>query len=290
MPSRTKFIPLIFLVTASLPAATFTYHIAGDEPGPWPQILSSIGLMRAAGGPANLFIVRTVAPGSVPQWLERIEQGGIVVLEGQNELAAALGFKPGDKHVVIRSIVDQRAPKLPIVWESALETPVFELPKEARLLAYERWEHAPVMASVRRGAGAALWIVTEPGKEGYERFPYILQALHDLGVEPPFRSQRLWAFFDGAYRSRVDLDYFAAALARGGDRRAARGRLALLGIESGERCLSAPPDRGLPSAGHPGLRLAGTAARQRKILGRSSGVAREDRPACKTRSWTGANS
>lgn len=97
---------LTFLVTFSLSAATFTYHIAGDDPGPWPQILSSIGLVRAAGGPANLFVVRTVAPGSVPQWLERIEQGGIVVLEGDNELAAALGFKPTAKRVVIRSIVD----------------------------------------------------------------------------------------------------------------------------------------------------------------------------------------
>lgn len=209
MRSHTKFVLLLFLVMVSLPAATFTYHIAGDDPGPWPQILSSIGLAHAAGGPANLFIVRTVAPGSVPQWLQRIEQGGIVVVEGENELTAALGFKPGNKHVLIRSIVDQRAPKLPIVWESGVETPVFETPKEARIFAYERWDHAPVMASVRRGAGAALWIATAPGKEGYERFPYILQALRDLGVEPPFRSQRLWAFFDGAYRSRVDLDYFA---------------------------------------------------------------------------------
>ncbi len=209
MRSHTKFALLLFFMRASLPAATFSYHIAGDDPGPWPQILSSIGLTRAAGGPANLFIVRTVAPGSVPQWIERIEQGGIVVVEGENELAAALGFKPGNKHVLIRSIVDQRAPKLPIVWQSAVEAPVFETPKEARIFASERWEHAPVMASIRRGAGAALWIVTAPGQEGYERFPYVLQALRDLGVEPPFRSQRLWAFFDGAYRSRVDLDYFA---------------------------------------------------------------------------------
>ena len=209
MRSPTKLASLIFLVTASLPAATFTYHIAGDDPGPWPQILSSIGLAHASGGPANLFVVRTVAPGSVPQWIERIEQGGIVVVEGDNELAVALGFKPGDKHVVIRSIVDQRAPKLPIVWANAVESPVFELPKDARVFASERWDHAPVMASIRRGSGAALWIATAPGKEGYERFPYVLQALHDLGVEPPFRSQRLWAFFDGAYRSRVDLDYFA---------------------------------------------------------------------------------
>ena len=209
MRLRTKFASSILLVTASLPAATFTYHIAGDEPGSWPQILSSIGLSRAAGGPANLFIVRNVAPGSVPQWIQRIEQGGIAVVEGENELASALGFRASDKHVVIRSIVDQRAPKLPIVWESAVEAPVFEVPKEARIFATERWEHAPVMVAVRKGSGAALWIATPPGKDGYERYPYLLQALHDLGVEPPFRSQRLWAFFDGAYRSRVDLDYFA---------------------------------------------------------------------------------
>ena len=35
-------------------------------------------------------------------------------------------------------------------------------------------------------------------------------------MEPPFRSSRLWAFFDSAYRSRVDLDYFAARWRRSG--------------------------------------------------------------------------
>src|SRR5438874_140713 len=53
------------------------------------------------------------------------------------------------------------------------------------------------------GLGAA------PGPRGYERFPYLPQALLDLGLEPPFRSSRLWAFFDSAYRTRVDVDYFA---------------------------------------------------------------------------------
>ena len=56
----------------------------------------------------------------------------MVVVEGENELAAALGFNPGKKHVLVRSIVDQHAPKLPIVWESAVEIPVFEMPKDAR--------------------------------------------------------------------------------------------------------------------------------------------------------------
>jgi hypothetical protein len=209
MPSliRTVFFSLFLLVSAS--AAPFTYHVAGDDPGPWPQILSSIGLMQAAGGPANLFVVCTLTPGSVPLWIQRIEQGAVVVIEGESELAKTLGIQPSTKRVVVRSIVDQRAPRLAIIWESALEIPVFDLPKQARIFATERWEGAPVMAAVRRGSGAVLWLAASPGKEGYERFPYLLQALSDLGVKPPFRSERLWAFFDGSYRSRVDLDYFA---------------------------------------------------------------------------------
>ncbi len=134
-----------------------------------------------------------------------------MVLEGEGELAAALGIAPavGVPRVVVRSIVDQHAPKLPIIWESALEIPVFSVPKGATILAVERWDHAPVTVAFHRGTGAVLWIATAPGKEGYERFPYLLQALRDLGMKPPFQSERLWAFFDGAYRSRVDLDYFA---------------------------------------------------------------------------------
>ena len=197
------------LSVTPLAAATFNYHIAGDDPGPWPQIFSSIGITRAAGGPANLFVVRNVAAGSVPQWIQRIEQGGIVVLEGESELAAALGITPTNQRAVVRSIVDQHAPKLPIIWESPLEIPIFNTPKDATIVAVERWDHAPVIVALHRGTGAALWIAASPGKEGYERFPYLLQALHDLGMKPPFQSESLWAFFDGSYRSRVDLDYFA---------------------------------------------------------------------------------
>ena len=208
MHSRVK-LALALIGCSPLAAATFNYHIAGDDPGPWPQIFSSIGITRAAGGPANLFVVRNVAPGSVPQWIQRIEQGGTVVLEGQGELAAALGITSAGQRVVVRSIVDQHAPNLPIVWESPLEIPIFHVPKDASVLAAERWEHAPVTVALHRGMGAVLWIAVPPGKQGYERFPYLLQALHDLGMKPPFHTQRLWAFFDGAYRSRVDLDYFA---------------------------------------------------------------------------------
>jgi hypothetical protein len=209
MHSRARLAFAFLGLAASLEAAAFSYHIAGDDADSWPQIFSSIGLTRAVGGPANLFVVRHVAPGSVPQWVDRVNQGGVVILEGESDLAAAFGFKPSAKRVVVRSIVDQRAPKLPIIWESPLEIAVFNLPNESSVLAWERWEHAPVMVALHRGSGSLLWVAASPGREGYERFPYLLQALNDLGVNPPFRSQRLWAFFDGSYRARVDLDYFA---------------------------------------------------------------------------------
>ncbi len=207
---RSRFC-LIALGAMSLHAAgpSFSYHIAGDDEGSWPQILSSVGFTPGNGGPTNLLVVRSGAPASTKQWIDSLERGSFIVLEGESDLAASLGFVPTKKRVVVRSIVDQHAPKLGIVWENALDLPVFEIPKDAIVFAKERWEGAPLMAAVRRGSGAALWIASSPGAQGYERFPYLLQALADLGLKPPFRSGRLWAFFDSAYRSRVDLDYFA---------------------------------------------------------------------------------
>ena len=189
--------------------ATYSYHVAGNDAGPWPEILSSIGLTSGAAGPTKLFVVRAGAPGTPSQWLEKIDSGAIVVLEGQSEIADALGIKPANKLVAVRSVVDNRAPKLSIVWKSPVEIPIFELPSGARILARERWQGAPLLAAITRGSGAALWLATPPGDPGYSRYPYLPQALAEVGVVPPFRSARLTAFFDSAYRSRVDLEYFA---------------------------------------------------------------------------------
>jgi hypothetical protein len=148
---------------------------------------------------------------STPEWIARVEHGTILVIEGESSLAAAFGFRASAKpHAVARSVEDFHAPKLHIIWEKPLELPVFEIPAEARLFARERWQHIPLIAGFRKGSGAVLWVAAPLGDRGYERFPYIAQALADLGLETPFRSNRLWAFFDSAYRSRVDLDYFAA--------------------------------------------------------------------------------
>ena len=125
-----------------------------------------------------------------------MDKGAFLILEGETEIAASLGFKAGAKRVVVRGVEDVHAPKLQIVWDKSVQLPVFEVPAAAKVFARERWKRRAADRRVQRGSGAVLWVAAQPGEQGYERFPYLLQALADLGFDPPFRSRRLWAFFD----------------------------------------------------------------------------------------------
>ena len=209
------------LVSALLAAAVASaaplpyYCVLNADAGAWPEILSSIGLVRQPANMAHVFVARTGTPAS-NEWNERVEQGAIMILEGESSLAEMFGFRRGAGFVKVGSLIDLHRPGLAIVWEKGLELPVFDLPGGAVVFARERWTGTPMMAGLRRGAGILLWVAVPPGERGYERFPYLLQALTDLGMERPFSSARLWAFFDSAYRSRVDLDYFAARWRAGG--------------------------------------------------------------------------
>ena len=199
----------VFLAALAAAAPTLSFHVSGDNPGSWPAVLSSIGLRDNAK--ADVLVIPSGAQVSIQDCQSRLDRGAILILEGESPLAESFGFHATTKpHAIVRSVEDVRASKLHIVWEKPLEIPVFEMPKEARVFAVERWQRVPLMAGFKRAKGAVLWIAASPGPHGYERFPYIPQALADLGLEAPFRSERLWAFFDSAYRSRVDIDYFAA--------------------------------------------------------------------------------
>ncbi len=205
----------IFAFALAAAAQPVSFTIDGDDAGAWPKILASVGFTQSGTSPAGIFVVRAGST-ATPAVLDRVRQGAFAIVEGESALAAQLGFQPTNKRIVVRSIVDARAPKLSIVWENELELPIFNVPKEARVFAWERWQRAPVLAGMKLGDGAVLWLASSPGQQGYERYPYLLQALHDLGLEPPVRGSRLWAFFDSAYRSRVDPDYFAARWRKAG--------------------------------------------------------------------------
>lgn len=209
MPSPASLLLLLTLAAAPTPPAPLNFRVAGNDPQPWPRILSSVGFQPEAGGSAEITVLREGAAGSGPSWLERVQEGAFVILEGRSQIADWFGFRATEQRVQVQNVEDLRRPQLPIIWEQAQGLPRFEAPAAAQVFARERWGGAPLMAGFRRGAGAVLWVAAPPGANGYERFPYLLHALADLGLETPFRSRRLWAFFDSSYRSRTDLAFLA---------------------------------------------------------------------------------
>jgi hypothetical protein len=151
-----------------------------------------------------------------------------VFVVGDSPEAKAYGFRPSAKLVTVRSLIEARNPNLRIIWEEALEVPVFEMPPGARVFTRERWTGAPLVAGLP-GLGPdkenakendkgkpVLWTAVTPGVRGFERFPYLPQALADLGLNPKFEARSLWTFFDSSYRLRADPNYLAQRWRRGG--------------------------------------------------------------------------
>jgi hypothetical protein len=208
MPSPVNLL-LFATLTAAAAEPSFNFHVAGDDPGPWPAIFQSIGMTSGANGVANIIVLPAGTPVATSTWRPVAENGAILILEGNSEFAASLGILPTDKKVQTRQIRDVHDESLSIIWERTLDLPVYTIPSNARLFSRERWSNAPMAAGLRLGRGAVFWLNVTPGQKGHERFPYILQALTSLGLEPPFKSGRLWAFFDSSYRLRADPDYLA---------------------------------------------------------------------------------
>jgi hypothetical protein len=213
LPRKFLSLALLCLLPCGVKAAGFS--IIGTDPGPWPQILTSVGHWPSPAANATIYVGRPGAPAS-PNWTAKLTHGSVLILEGESTLAASFGFHPTKETFQLASLVDVHNPTLPIVLEHAVELHRYEIPATAQVFAKDRWNGAPLIAGFRSGAGAVLWVAANPGKNGYERFPYLLQALSDLGLEPAFQSERLWAFFDYSYRTRVDLDYFAARWRKSG--------------------------------------------------------------------------
>lgn len=205
-------VSLLFLIAATAAYGVVqppTYHVLGDDPGPWPKIFEAAGFQPIRGGAAGVVVIRRGSDTHTEEWRARVEQGMFLVLEGESAIAENLGFRPTAKRVNAQSVREDRIPHLSVIWEKPVELPIWTVPPDATVFAADRWTNAPLVAGIKIGQGGVLWMAVTPGAEGYERFPYLLQSLGDLGLRTPFRSQRLWAFFDSSYRLRVDLDYFA---------------------------------------------------------------------------------
>lgn len=217
--SRTRSAGLLYKAVAAAGLAPCcwagTFAVLGSQPGPWPAILAAAGHIAAPAASAEILVAPPGAAASA-DWTGKVEKGAALILEGASPLAASFGYRPQSDIVSVVHAVDVHNPPLAIVWEKAVELPRFEVPAGATVFAKDRWTSAPLVAGARAGPGAVLWVATSPGPNGYERFPYLMQALADLGFRPGVRSSQLWAFFDYSYRTRADLDYLAARWRKAG--------------------------------------------------------------------------
>ncbi len=192
-----------------------TFAIVGAQPGAWPGILGSVGHIAGPAAEAEIFVALPGTPDAA-DWHAKVRGGATLIVEGSSPLAASFGFRAGAEAVPVIHVVDTHNEQLPVIWSKAVNIPRYEVPAGARLFARDRWTGAPLVAGMKAGAGAVLWVAVSPGPSGYERFPYLMQALGDLGVTPQFRSSRLWAFFDYSYRTRADVEYLAERWRRAG--------------------------------------------------------------------------
>ena len=198
----------LLLIAFAASCAGGTFALIGPQAGSWPSVLSAAGHVSGPTASADIF----VAPPNTPfaaDWQRKVKGGAALILEGSSPLAASFGFRPGSDTFSVIHLVDVHNPGLPVIWSKPVEIQRTKIPGSATVFAKERWTGAPLIAGLRLGAGAVLWVGIAPGDAGYERFPYLMQSLTDLGFPPSFRSSRLWAFFDYSYRMRADPDYLA---------------------------------------------------------------------------------
>jgi hypothetical protein len=156
-----------------------------EDTAQWEPVLSSVGLHATA------------------------ESARFRVVVGNSPAARQAGFQTSGNIVRVATVADVHDSKLGIFWEQPPELPVYTPPPQATVFAREKRTGAPLLAGFPTPAGGVLWAITDPGSSGYDRFPYLIHALVDLGLVLPFREARTWAFFDYSYRTRVDPDYMA---------------------------------------------------------------------------------
>ena len=207
----------LLVCSVSARAQRSGFHVVGDSSSSgWALTLEAVGYRRANIASAAIYVVpagRGTAGLDVPAL---VADGACVVLEGASPLASSMGIRAARDSVVARRETDARYTEQIILWETPQRVPRVALSSPFTVFSRERWTGAPLLAGTRHGKGALLWAATSPGKSGFERFPYFLHALWDLGVRPPVVGNRLQIFFDYAYRTRADPDYLAVQWRRMG--------------------------------------------------------------------------
>src|SRR5690349_19222038 len=176
---------LAILVALPIAAAVPSFKVIGAEQTPWSKIFDSIGIVQS--DQATIVVAGSGAPADAA----RLAEDHFLIVEGDCAAARQLGIISQTGTVPVRRIVDTHDPRLEIIWAETTSVPKFTVPSDFQVFATEYWKRAPLVAGKKTTRGGVLWLATDPGKEGTERYPYLLQSLADLGLSPTVRSNEL---------------------------------------------------------------------------------------------------
>ena len=154
---------------------------------------------------------RSLSPKQMQHVLGLVENGAVLVTEGITPLSEQLGFRAG-KPVRVKKLQELAHPEIEISWETAERVTSIQAPDRTIVLNREQNSAAPLVCLLPRGRGHCLLLATSlrpRDREAYARFPYFLHELRRAGVGFPFRSERLSALFDYAYRLKEDPETLA---------------------------------------------------------------------------------
>ena len=181
--------------------------------GTWDAALLAAGFPRVAADGATLHVVGATDDAD---WPVAVRAGATVLLTGPSPLAERFGIRATGDSVSVRREADVHGGAQLVLWSQPAFVPVVRLPAGAVVFSRERWSGVPLLVGLRVGRGVVLWAVAPPGPRGFERLPFLPQALASMGVTPGVAARRLHAFFDDSYRSRADVGYLARGWRRMG--------------------------------------------------------------------------
>jgi hypothetical protein len=206
---------IVFLLGMMMPVLHLqaaTFQAKDVDVRPWKAILGSVGISADENHPTDILL----RSGAASLDVAALSANKILILEGNGPAAEQAGVKVQRESVRVRQIADIHAPEMQIFWEQPQELSQVTLDEGYQVFAKEKWKGIPVLAGKRTAHGAILWVATSPGSNGTERFPYLLEALKELGWQPSAETVSLEAFFDSSYRIRADPEYLAARWRRAG--------------------------------------------------------------------------
>jgi hypothetical protein len=191
------------------------------------EVFNSVSLYPKSLSPKDLEAVRDIRPGVVlvvrsttartldPAQIRHIvrivESGAVLITEEITPLSQSFGFSAGQP-VQVHNAEEIAYPDLAIKWANPADVAPLISPEDALPLDRERNSKKVLAALAPRGRGKCLLLAAplDPAHGlGYERFPYLLKELSNAGIIFPFRSERLAALFDPAYRSKAELPHLA---------------------------------------------------------------------------------